>query len=149
MFKKCSSWSTVIIMIMMIKNKFNSTGLDGINYGPHLSRVVEASLLDLLVNIDVDATVLPLVETLGLEAHGEDLSDGRGGLGVTSPPALERVLERVLHRRRRGHYPPVVPVHHVRRYVLQRYEEPQHVPLHLRHGYESMIPNPSSLSLCV
>jgi hypothetical protein len=125
-------------MIMMMKDKFDPTGLHGINYGPHLSSALEASLLDLLVDIDVDATAVPLVKAFGLEAHSEDLADGGGGLGVTSPPALERVLERVLHRRRRRHYPAVVPVHHVRRYVLQRHEQPQHVPLHLRHGYPSL-----------
>jgi hypothetical protein len=103
----------------------------GVEDGPDLSPVLEPLLLDLLGGVGVYG--LPR-EVVHLEPHGEHLADGGSRLGVAGAAALQPVPQRLLHGRRRHHHAPALPVHHVRRHVLERDEEAQHVPLGEGHG---------------
>jgi hypothetical protein len=103
----------------------------GVEDGPDLSPVLEPLLLDLLGGVGVYG--LPR-EAVHLEPHGEHLADGGGRLGVAGAAALQPVPQRLLHGGRRHHHAAALPVHHIRRHVLERDEEAQHVPLGEEHG---------------
>lgn len=118
------SWSAAVGIIM--DDEVDAVGPEGVEDGPDLGLVLESLLGHLLSGVGVNG--LP-GEAVDAEAHGEDLAHRRGRLGVHRAPALEPFLERLLHRRRRRRHAAQAAVHHVGRHVLERDEEPEHVPV--------------------
>jgi hypothetical protein len=99
--------------------------------GPDLGLVLEPFLRDLFLRVGVYG--LPR-EAVHLEAHGEHLADGCRRLCVAGAAALQPVSQGPLRGRGGRHDATALPVHHVRRHVLERDEEAQHVALGDRHG---------------
>jgi hypothetical protein len=119
------------VIPIVVDAEIDPVGAQGVEYGPDLGPVLEPLLLDLLGCVGVYG--LPR-EAVHHEPHGEHLPDGGGRLGVAGAAAVQPVPQRLLHGRRRHHHAPALPVHHVRRHVLERDEEAQRVPLGEGHG---------------
>jgi hypothetical protein len=127
---KCRPSDVWPMIAVVVKAEVDAVFAQRVEDGPDLGAVLEPLLLHLLGGVSVYGLTCQAVH---LEAHGEHLPDGSGGLGVAGAAALEPVPEGLLHRGRGHHDAPALAVHHVRRHVLERDEQAQHVPLGDRH----------------